>query len=105
MTAAGSWRALNCDVWAGHRRLQVAISSRYTSGMDLHVTPDLQAKLVHLAARQGRDTGALVQDALARYIEDQTRFLEGVERGITASEGEFIDEDEMDARVAQMLKP
>ena len=74
--------------------------------MDLHVNPDLQAKLVHLAAQQGRDTGALVQDALARYIEDQTRFLEGVERGIAASErGEFIEEDEMDARVAEMLKP
>ena len=43
--------------------------------MDLQIAPDLQAKLTHLAAQQGRDTGALMQDALARYIEDETRFL------------------------------
>ena len=40
-----------------------------------------------------------------RYIEDKTYFQEGTQRGIAASErGEFIEEDEMDARVARMLQ-
>ncbi len=66
---------------------------------------DLEARLSELAARQGRETSALVQDALARYVEDETRFLEGVERGIAAAErGDFIEEEEMDARIDRMLK-
>jgi predicted transcriptional regulator len=33
-------------------------------------------------------------------VENETRFLEGVERGIAAAErGEFMEEEEMDARV------
>ena len=42
---------------------------------------ELEAKLAHLAAQQQRDTNELVQDALARYVEDETRFLESVEKG------------------------
>lgn len=79
--------------------------------------PELQAKLSHLAAQQGRPGGLqpvaanpnaseLVRDALARYVEDETTFLEAVEEGIAAAErGEFIAEEEMHARVERMLKP
>jgi predicted transcriptional regulator len=36
-------------------------------------------------------------------LDDETSFLEGVERGIAAAvRGEFIDEDEMDGRVEQI---
>jgi len=42
---------------------------------------------------------------VTRYPEDEVRFLEGVERGIQAAErGEFIEEEEMDARVEGMFK-
>ena len=74
--------------------------------MEVHFTPELQAKLVNLAAKQGRGTNELVEDALTRYIENETRFLEAVEAGIAAAErGEFIEEEEMDARVKRMLEP
>jgi predicted transcriptional regulator len=37
--------------------------------------------------------------------EDEAQFLEAVEKGIAAAgRGEFIDEEEMDARVKQMFK-
>jgi predicted transcriptional regulator len=37
--------------------------------------------------------------------EEETRFLEAVEKGIAASErGELIEEEEVDARVARMFK-
>ena len=52
-----------------------------------------------------RDTGELVQDILSRYLEDEASFHEGIERGIQAAErGEFIEEEEMDARLEAMFK-
>ena len=38
--------------------------------------------------------------------DDKARFLAGVEKGIAAAErGEFIEEEEMDARIERMFKP
>lgn len=36
--------------------------------MEVNLTPELEAKLARSAARQGRDPGELVQDALAQYF-------------------------------------
>jgi len=73
--------------------------------MEVQLTPELESRLTHLAAQQGRVADELVQDILTRYLEDEARFLEGVERGIQAAErGEFIEEEEMDARVERMFK-
>lgn len=73
--------------------------------MEVHLTAELQAKLTHCATQQGRDADELVQDVLTRYLEDESRFLEAVEKGIAAAErGEFIEEEEMDARIEQMFK-
>jgi predicted transcriptional regulator len=72
--------------------------------MEVHFPSELQAKVADLAAKQGRGTDELVQDAVARYVDDETRFLQAVEKGIAAAErGEFIEEEEMDARVKRML--
>ncbi len=73
--------------------------------MEVHFTPELQAKVADLAAREGRGTHELLEDALTRYIEDESRFLQGVEEVIAAGErAEFIEEEEMDARVKRILE-
>ena len=75
--------------------------------MEVHFTPDVQEKLVHSAAKQGRDAEELVQDVLARYLADEARFFEIVEswtdeerhaamshieeRFLQAERGELID--------------
>lgn len=67
---------------------------------------ELQHRLTDLAGRLGRNEADLVQDALARYIEYQDDFLDAVERGIAAADrGEFIDQEEVEARVERMLRP
>jgi predicted transcriptional regulator len=39
------------------------------------------------------------------YLDAESRFLAAVEKGIAAAErGEFIEEEEMDARVEAMFK-
>jgi hypothetical protein len=47
--------------------------------MEVHFAPDIQEKLVHSAAKQGRDADELVQDVLARYLADEARFFEAVD--------------------------
>jgi predicted transcriptional regulator len=78
--------------------------------MEVHIAPDLQEKLEHSAAKQGRDADELVQEALARYLADEERYLgyaEGwtdderlaamshIEEGfLQAERGELIDGDQ-----------
>ena len=47
--------------------------------MEVHFPPDVQEKLVHSAAKQGRDADELVQEVLARYLADEARFFEAVD--------------------------
>ena len=73
--------------------------------MDVHLPDSQEARLNELAARTGRGTDELVQEAVARLLAHTERFKQQVQVGIDQfSRGEFIEEDEMDARVARMLK-
>jgi len=47
-----------------------------------------------------------VKDAALRLLEDDARFRAGVRKGIEqADRGQFIEEEEMDARVKRMFQP
>ncbi len=47
----------------------------------------------------------LAGEVLGWYIEDKARFLAAVETGIAAAErGEFIEEEQMDARIESTFK-
>jgi len=77
--------------------------------MEVYIAPDLEEKLEHSAAEQGRDVDELVQEALVRYLADEGRYLgymEGftgderlaamshIEKGfLQAERGELIDSD------------
>jgi hypothetical protein len=39
--------------------------------MEVHFTPELEAKLTRFAARQGRNPDELVQDVLTRYFDHE----------------------------------
>jgi predicted transcriptional regulator len=74
--------------------------------MEVHLTPEQEAQLAQMATKAGTDPERLVKDVLVRYLDDEARFLEAVEKGIAAAErGEFIEEEEMDARIEHMFKP
>lgn len=46
-----------------------------------------------------------MKDVIVRYLDDDARFLTAVEKGLAAAErGEFIEEDEMEARIERMFK-
>jgi predicted transcriptional regulator len=73
--------------------------------MDVHFTPEQQAQLTQIATKAGANPERLVADVDVRYLDEEARFLEAVEKGIAAAErGEFIEEEEMDARLERMFR-
>lgn len=73
--------------------------------MNVNFTPEQEERLAQIASQAGTDPERLVTNVVARYLDEDARFLAAIEKGIAAAEhGEFIEEDEMDARVEAMFK-
>jgi predicted transcriptional regulator len=73
--------------------------------MEVPFTAEQEAQLMRMATKSGIDAPHLVKDAALRLLEEDTRFRAAVREGIAQAErGEFIEEEEMDARFEQMLR-
>jgi predicted transcriptional regulator len=73
--------------------------------MEVHFTPEQEAKLSEIASQAGTDAEHLVKDAALRLLERDTRFRAAVRKGIEqADRGQFIEEKEMDARIDRLLE-
>ena len=65
--------------------------------MEVHLTPEEQSQFAQIASKAGT--------APERLVDQEARFVAAVEKGIaSASRGEFIEEEEMDARLEAMFK-
>jgi predicted transcriptional regulator len=77
----------------------------YSKSMEVHFSPEQEARLAQIAVRAGTDAERVVTNVVARYLDEEARFLAAVEKGIAAAKrDEFIEEEEMDARVEAMFK-
>jgi predicted transcriptional regulator len=73
--------------------------------MEVHFPPELEAKLTHSAARQGRNPEELVQDVVSRYFEEETRFVEAVKRGEEGLQrGEYLTHEQVGQRLQRFLQ-
>jgi len=64
--------------------------------IEIHLTPELEAKLARLADQQGRKREALVQEAIERFVNFDEWFLQEVEKGLEAADqGDFIEHEEI----------
>jgi len=73
--------------------------------MEVHFTPEQEAQLVQIASQSGTDAERLVKEAALRLVEEDARFRAAVREGVAqADRGEFIEEEEMDACLEQMLR-
>jgi len=73
--------------------------------MEVHFTAEQEEQLAQIATKSGTDAAHLVKDAALRLLQEEARFRTVVREGIVqADRGEFIEEDEMDARFEQMLR-
>ncbi|MGB8259196.1 MAG: hypothetical protein WCE75_02545 [Terracidiphilus sp.] len=73
--------------------------------MDLQLPERQTAGLVSLSTRTGRSPGELVAEAVDRLLAQESWFDAQVQLGIDQiARGEFLEEQEMDARVARMIR-
>lgn len=64
--------------------------------MEVHLSPDLEGKLAQIATEQGRNSEALIIEALERMVEYQSWFGEEVAKGLAAADrGEFVEHEEI----------
>ena len=72
--------------------------------MEVHLPQQQEAQLNALAAQTDRRNDELVQEAVAQLLAYNQWFQSQVQIGIDQiARGEFIQEEEMDARVERML--
>ena len=74
--------------------------------MEVHFTPELEAKLTYSAAQQGCKADELVRDLLTRYFDEEARFVEAVKRGEAAlQQGEYLTHEQVGQRLQRFLQP
>jgi predicted transcriptional regulator len=72
--------------------------------MDIHLDPDLQAKLAKLAAERGRDLEMLAKEAIQRFVDYDEWFIEEVKKGLAQIErGQVLTHEEVGARLEKLL--
>jgi predicted transcriptional regulator len=73
--------------------------------VEVHLTPEQQARLAHIAEQAGTAPEGILTTLVTNYLDAESRFLAAVDKGMAAAErGEFLEEDEMDARLDAMFK-
>jgi predicted transcriptional regulator len=73
--------------------------------MEIHLTPEKEALLRQVAARTGQDAVQVVQEAVDRFLDHDTWFVQEVEKGLSqAAKGDLIEHDEVVARIEKRLK-
>ena len=72
--------------------------------MEVHLTPDLQAKLARVAAERGRDAETLAKEVIERFVDYDEWFISEVEKGLAQIErGEVLTHEEVGARMEKLL--
>ncbi|MBV9157015.1 MAG: hypothetical protein JO097_12190 [Acidobacteriaceae bacterium] len=73
--------------------------------MEIHLAPETETQLQHLAASQGKKPAQVAEETLARVLQRQAEFIGGVQRGIEASRrGDVISHDEVVARIDRLFQ-
>ena len=73
--------------------------------MEVHFSPDKEARLRQFATRTGKDAAQVVEEAVDRMLEYDARFIEAVdEGGAAARRGDLLEHDEVVERIEQMFR-
>ena len=70
--------------------------------MDLHLPPELEARLNRLAAQTGRNADEVALDLLTTSVDHDDWFRREVEKGrLCAREGKLVDHEKVATRIDQ----
>ncbi len=74
--------------------------------MEVHFTPELEAKLAQSAAQKGRNPDQFVQEVIEKYFDQEARFAEAVQLGEDALvRGEHLTHEQVGERLQRFLQP
>jgi hypothetical protein len=74
--------------------------------MEVHFTPGQEARLAQSAAQQGHKPDELVQQVVARYFDEESRFVDAVKRGEEALDrSEYLTYEQVGHRLERFLRP
>jgi predicted transcriptional regulator len=78
--------------------------SRIVGGMEVRFSPAVESRLQQVGSANGKDVEQLVKDIVARMLENQARFIAGVQRGIEqANRGEFVEHIDVLNRIDRLF--
>lgn len=73
--------------------------------MEIHLSPEQEARLASLASRQGNSVDELAQEAIARFLDEEARFAEAVRLGIeSADRGDFVPSEQVWESIERILQ-
>jgi len=73
--------------------------------MEVHFSPEIETRLQQVASAKGKGVEQLVKHAVARMLENQSRFVGGVQRGIEqADRREFVEHKEVLNRIDELYR-
>jgi predicted transcriptional regulator len=74
--------------------------------MEVRFSPDVETRLQQVAVANGKDAEQLVKDTVGRMLENQARFIAGVQKGIEqADRGELIEHRDVLNRIDRLFQP
>ena len=72
--------------------------------MEVHLDPDVEAKLARLAAERGSDAEVLAREAIERFVDYDEWFIREVEKGLAAADrGQVLTHEEVGQRLERLL--
>ena len=73
--------------------------------MEIHFKPDLEDKLKRIATQSGRQAVQIVEELVETYVDHDQWFRQEVAKGLAQLDrGEFVEDDEVMARVERMFR-
>lgn len=80
--------------------------SRILKGMEVPFSPDVETRLHQVASAHGKDAEQQVKETVTRMLENQARFVDGVQSGIEqADRGELVEHKELLNRIDRLFQP
>jgi len=73
--------------------------------MEVQFSPDVETRLQQVASANGKNAEQLVKDTIVRMLEDQARFIAGVQRGIEQADcGGLVDHEGVVSRLDRLFR-
>ena len=81
-------------------------SSAYNIGMEISLTPEVEAGLARIATEAGKPADQVVKELVASYVDHDTWFKQELQKGLDSLDrGKFVSHEEVGRRIERILKP